>query len=84
MSPPSWSAAFPMTSSTESDGVTTSSRRMLSSSIVCAVGGDVVGRDGRQDRVLVEDVVELPFEERELVIAKPEAGEMGDVLDVGA
>jgi len=34
--------------------------------------------------VLVEDVVELPLEAGELVLGQPEAGEVGDVLDVGA
>ena len=39
-----------------------------------------VGEDG----VLVEDVVQLAFEARELVVGQPEAGEVGDVLDVRA
>ena len=37
-----------------------------------------------QDRVLVEDVVELPFEQRQLLVGQSEPGEMRDVLDVGA
>ena len=45
---------------------------------------DVIGRDRGQDRVLVEDVVELALEAGELVVGQPEAGEMGDVLDIGA
>ena len=45
---------------------------------------DVVGRQLGQDRVLVEDVVELPLEPRQLLVREPEAGEMGDVLDVRA
>ena len=44
--------------------------------------GDVVGRQLGQDGVLVEDVVELALEPRQLGIGEPEAGEMGDVLDV--
>ena len=31
---------------------------------------------------LVEDVVELAFEQRQLVLGQPEAGKMRDVLDV--
>ncbi len=55
---------------------------MFSSSIVWAVGAMwSVGTVG-EDRVLVEDVVELALESRELVVGQPEAGEMGDVLDV--
>ncbi len=44
------------------------------------------GRSGRvgQDRVLVEDVVELALEPGELLVGQPEPGEVGDVLDVGA
>ena len=47
------------------------------------------GRDGvrvqlGQGRELVEDVVELALEARQLVIREAEPGEMGDVLDVGA
>ena len=57
---------------------------MFSSSIVWAVGGMSSGRQLGQDRVLVEDVVELALETRQLVVGQPEAGEVGDVLDVGA
>ena len=45
--------------------------------------GDVVGRDRGEDRVLVEDVVELALEASELLVGQPEPGEVGDVLDVG-
>ena len=84
MKSPSCSAALARTASTGSDGVTTSSRRMFSSSIVWAVGGmSSVGELG-EDRVLVEDVVELALEPAQLVVGQAEAGEVGDVLDVGA
>src|SRR6185503_15456251 len=43
---------------------------------------DVVGRQLREDRVLVEDVVQLALEPRQLVVAQAEPGEVGDVLDV--
>ena len=45
---------------------------------------DVVGRQLGQDRVLVEDVVELALEQPQLGVAQAEAREVGDVLDVGA
>ena len=84
MKSPSRAGALARTSSTGSDGRTTSSRRMFSSSIVWAVGGmSSVGQLG-EDRVLVEDVVELALEPAQLLVAQPEASEMGDVLDVGA
>ena len=44
---------------------------------------DVVGRQLGQDRVLVEDVVELALEARQLVLGQAEAGEVRDVLDIG-
>ena len=44
---------------------------------------DRVRVQARQDRVLVEDVVELALEARQLLLGQTEAGEMGDVLDVG-
>ena len=57
---------------------------MFSSSIVWAVGAmSSVGHRG-EDRVLVEDVVELALEAGELLVGQPEAGEVRDVLDVGA
>ena len=37
-----------------------------------------------QDRVLVEDVVELALEPGELLVGQPEPREVGDVLDVGS
>ncbi len=46
--------------------------------------GDVVGRDRREDRVLVEDVVELPLQPLELLVRQAEPREIRDVLDVGA
>ena len=84
MKSPSRSGALRSTASTGSDWRTTSSRRMFSSSIVWAVGGICVRVEPGEDRVLVEDVVELALEQRELVVGQAEAGEMGDVLDVGA
>ena len=45
---------------------------------------DVVGRQLRQDRVLVEDVVELGLEPGQLGVGQTEPGEVGDVLDIGA
>ena len=45
---------------------------------------DVVGRDVGEDRVLVEDVVELALEAAQLLVGQAEAREVGDVLDVGA
>src|SRR4029077_16319560 len=47
-------------------------------------GRDVVGRQLGEDRVLVEDVVELPFQPRQLGVAQAESGEIGDVLDIGS
>ena len=56
---------------------------MFSSSMVWAVGAMwSVGTVG-EDRVLVEDVVELPLEPLELLVGQPEPGQMGDVLDIG-
>ena len=43
---------------------------------------DVVRRELGQDRVLVEDVVELNLEPVELGVGQAEPGEVGDVLDV--
>ena len=45
---------------------------------------DVVGRDAGEDLVLLNDVVQLTLEPCELVVAQPEPGQVGDVLDVGA
>ena len=45
---------------------------------------DVVGRELGEDRVLVEDVVELGLEARQLGVGQPEPGQVGDVLDVRA
>ena len=45
---------------------------------------DRVGVELGEDRVLVEDVVELALEAAELGVGQPEAGEVGDVLDVGS
>ena len=44
---------------------------------------DGVGVELGQDRELVEDVVELAFEARQLVVREAEPGKVGDVLDVG-
>jgi hypothetical protein len=35
-----------------------------------------------QDRVLVEDVVELPLQARQLVVSQAQTSEVRDVLDV--
>ena len=45
---------------------------------------DVVGGQLGQDRVLIEDVVELALEQAQLRLGQAEPGEMGDVLDVRA
>jgi GNAT superfamily N-acetyltransferase len=45
---------------------------------------DVVGGDRGEDRVLVEDVVQLALEPAKLLVGEPEPGEVGDMLDVGA
>ena len=57
---------------------------MFSSSIVWAVGGMCVGVELGELLVLVEDVVELALEPRQLVLGQAESREVGDVLDVGA
>ena len=44
---------------------------------------DVVGRDVGEDRVLVEDVVELPLEAIQLLVREPETREVRDMLDIG-
>ncbi len=44
---------------------------------------DLVRLEPGQDRVLVEDMVELSLEQRQLLVGQAEAGEMSDVLDVG-
>ena len=62
MNSPSRSAAFASTASTGSDSRAMSSRRMFSSSIVWAVGGMWSVSSAGEDRVLVEDVVQLPLE----------------------
>jgi GNAT superfamily N-acetyltransferase len=46
--------------------------------------GDVIGRDVGQDRVLVEDVVQLTLEPAQLILGQAEAGEIRDVFDVAA
>ena len=77
------SGALARASSTASEGRTTSSRRMFASSIVWAVGGMCSVSRVARTRVLVEDVVELALEARQLLLGQTEAGEVGDVLDVG-
>ena len=57
---------------------------MFSSSIVWAVGGMSSVSQLGQHRVLVEDVVELALEARQLLVGQAEAREMSDVLDVVA
>ena len=84
MKSPSRAGALARTASTGSDGRTTSSRRMFSSSIVWAVGGMSSVAQLGQDRVLVEDVVELRLEPGQLGVGQAQAGEVRDVLDLGA
>jgi len=57
---------------------------MFSSSIVWAVGGIAEVSSSGELRVLVEDVVELTFQALELRLGQSEAGEIGDVFDIGA
>ncbi len=45
---------------------------------------DVVGRQLGQDRVLVEDVVQLRLEAGQLGVGQAEPGKVGDMLDVRA
>lgn len=42
-----------------------------------------LGVESREDGVLVQDVVELPLQARQLLLGQPEAGEEGDVLHIG-
>ena len=82
MKSPSRAGALASTASTGSDG-----RDDVLSKDVLELDrlrrrGDVVGRQLGQDRVLVEDVVELALEPRQLGIGEPQTGEMGDVFDV--
>ena len=44
---------------------------------------DVLRVERGEDRVLVEDVVELALQARQLLLGQTEAREVGDVLDVG-
>jgi len=46
-------------------------------------GRDVLGVEARQDRVLVENVVELTLEARQFLLSQTEARKVGYVLDVG-
>ena len=46
-------------------------------------GRDVLGVQGREHGVLVEDVIELSLEARQLRLRQPEAGEVGDMLYIG-
>src|ERR1035437_6981518 len=39
---------------------------------------------GHEDRVLIEDVVQLTLQARQLILGQSEAGEVGDVLPRGA
>ena len=84
MKSPSRAGALARTSSTGSDGRTTSSRRMFSSSIVWAVGG--MSSVGSSARIAYWSRMWLswPSRRRQLLVGQPEAGEVGDVLDVGA
>ena len=84
MKSPSRAGALRRTSSTGSDGPDD----VVAQDVLelDRLGGrrDVVGRQLGQHRVLVEDVVELALEARQLLVGQAEAGEVGDVLDVGA
>ena len=84
MKSPSRAGALARTASTGSDG-----RDDVLAQDVLELDGlrgrrDVVGRQLGQDRVLVEDVVELGLEAGQLGVGQPEAGEVGDVLDIRA
>ena len=72
------------TASTGSDWRTTSSRRMFSSSIVWAVGGICVGVEPGRIAYWSRMWLSWPSSTAELLVGQAEAGEMGDVLDVGA
>ena len=84
MKSPSRAGALARTASTGSDGL----HDVLAQDVLelDRLGGrrDVVGRQLGEDRVLVEDVVELGLEPRQLLVGQPEAGEMRDVLDIGS
>src|SRR4029079_2296954 len=45
---------------------------------------DVLGVEPGQDHVLVEDVVELALEARQLLVGQAESRQVGDVFDVGS
>ena len=45
---------------------------------------DVIGLELRQDRVLVQDVVELSLEQGDLVVGQAQSRKMGDMFDIGA
>ena len=84
MKSPSRAGALASTASTGSDG----RDDVLAQDVLelDGLGGrrDVVGRQLGQDGVLVEDVVELALEPAQLGVGQPQAGEVGDVLDVRA
>jgi hypothetical protein len=44
---------------------------------------DVIGLELRQDRVLVQDVVELSLEQGDLVVGQAQSRKMGDMFDIG-
>ena len=84
MKSPSRAGALARTASTDSDGRTTSSRRMFSSSIVCAVGA--MSSVGSSARIAYWSRMWLSsaLEPRQLRVGQPEAREVGDVLDIRA
>ena len=84
MKSPSRAGALARTASTGSDGRTTSSRRMFSSSIVWAVGG--MSSVGSSARIAYWSRMWLswPSSRASSSSVRPEAREVGDVLDVGA
>ena len=84
MKSPSLAGALARTASTGSDGRTTSSRRMFSSSIVWAVGG--MSSVGSSARIAYWSRMWLSsdLETRQLGLGQAEAGKVRDVLDVRA
>ena len=84
MKSPSRAGALARTASTGSDGRTTSSRRMFSSSIVWAVGG--MSSVGSSARIAYWSRMwfSCALEAGQLGVGQAQAGKVGDVLDLGA
>ena len=82
--PSSAAGATASTSSRADPGAASSGRNTFTSGSGCAVGGTSCGVErGDLGRVL-EDHAELGGERVDLVVGERKAGELGDVLDVGA